>query len=97
MVRRAWVWGDKRRGVRRLLISVDDDDEVNAGVWQERFGFQPLEVPELKQLGDAFAAFGAAEAAGTVFLAKTLSAAPAPAPPAAAATSGGPSQAPPRG
>ncbi|GLC35401.1 Apoptosis inhibitor 5 [Pleodorina starrii] len=59
-------------GVRRLLVSVDDDDEANQGLWRDKFGFERMLDSELSELGRTFGAFSAAAADGTVFLARRL-------------------------
>ncbi|GIL74518.1 hypothetical protein Vretifemale_4514 [Volvox reticuliferus] len=59
-------------GVRRLLVSVDDDDKGNQVLWNNKFGFKFVSRSELSGLGLNFGAFNAPAAEGTAFLARTL-------------------------
>ncbi|KAG2454090.1 hypothetical protein HYH02_001130 [Chlamydomonas schloesseri] len=59
-------------GVRRLLVSVDDDDGVNQDIWRRALGFEPVADVELKELGRSWGAFGPTARSGTVFLCRRL-------------------------
>eukprot|EP00198_Chlamydomonas_reinhardtii_P005122 XP_001694458.1 predicted protein [Chlamydomonas reinhardtii] len=59
-------------GVRRLLVSVDDDDLVNQGLWHHAMGFGSVPDAELRQLARSWGAFGPAARRGTVFLYRPL-------------------------
>ncbi|EFJ51276.1 hypothetical protein VOLCADRAFT_87924, partial [Volvox carteri f. nagariensis] len=59
-------------GVRRLLVSVDDDDEENQRLWRDKFGFKSLSASELYELGCSFGTFSAPATKGTVFLVRKL-------------------------
>ncbi|KAG2432530.1 hypothetical protein HXX76_008875 [Chlamydomonas incerta] len=59
-------------GVRRLLVSVDDDDGANRGLWRTAMGFEPVPDTQLRELAGSWGAFGPAARRGTVFLGRSL-------------------------
>ncbi|GFH23725.1 uncharacterized protein HaLaN_21382 [Haematococcus lacustris] len=58
-------------GVKRLVVSVDDDDTLSQQLWG-RMGFEPLASATLRHLAWQFPAFSPAAGEGTCYLGQDL-------------------------